>query len=239
LIVRDLDVHYGPLQAVRGLSFRVDEGQTVTLLGANGAGKTSVIRAICGLVPVRGRSLEYGGRTLNGLRPDERVVRGIATVPEGRDLFRSLTVEENLRMGAYRRRHRAGIAADLAWIYDLFPVLGTRRRQHAGTLSGGQGQMLAIGRALMAAPRLLLLDEPSHGLAPLVVEEIFQLIVRLHSERTLSILLVEQNASKALTAASYGYVLEAGSLALEGPTERLQHDARVRALYLGGDKEAY
>jgi branched-chain amino acid transport system ATP-binding protein len=233
LIARDLDVFYGPLQAVRRLSFSVDEGQIATLLGANGAGKTSVIRAICGLVPVRGGTVEYG-RRLNGLRPDARVALGIATVPEGRELFRSLTVEENLRIGAFRRHDRAAIAADLAWVYDLFPILAARRRQLAGTLSGGQGQMLAIGRALMTAPRLLLLDEPSHGLAPLIVDEIFTLIPRLREERGLSILLVEQNANKALSVASYGYVLETGSLALEGPTAHLQHDPRVRALYLGG-----
>ena len=234
MIARDLDVSYGRLQAVRALSFDVDDGQIVALLGANGAGKTSVIRAVCGLVPVAGGSLEFGQRRLDGLRPDARVALGIATVPEGRELFRSLTVEENLRMGAYRRRGRAAITADLGWIYDLFPVLAARRRQPAGTLSGGQGQMLAIGRALMAAPRLLLLDEPSHGLAPLIVDEIFALIPRLRDERSLSILLVEQNATKALTVASYGYVLETGSLALEGPTATLLHDPRVRALYLGG-----
>jgi branched-chain amino acid transport system ATP-binding protein len=219
---------------VRRLSFQVEEGQIVTLLGANGAGKTSVIRAVCGLVPVPGDPLTYSGRPLNHLRPEMRVALGIATVPEGRELFRSLTVDENLRLGAFRRRDRAAVARDLAWVYDLFPVLAARRKQFAGTLSGGQGQMLAIGRALMAAPRLLLLDEPSHGLAPLIVDEIFALIPRLRAERALSILLVEQNANKALTVASYGYVLEAGSLALEGPTKQLLRDPRVRALYLGG-----
>jgi branched-chain amino acid transport system ATP-binding protein len=234
LIARDLDVSYGRLRAVRSLSFCVDEDQIVALLGANGAGKTSVIRAVCGLVPIPGGSLEYGGRRLNGLRPDTRVALGIATVLEGRELFRSLTVDENLRMGAFRRRDRRAIAADLAWIYDLFPVLAAGRRQLAGTLSGGQGQMLAMGRALMAAPRLLLLDEPSHGLAPLIVDEIFSLIPRLRAERSLSILLVEQNANKALSIASYGYVLETGTLALEGPTAELLRDPRVRALYLGG-----
>jgi branched-chain amino acid transport system ATP-binding protein len=234
LIARDLDVFYGRLQAVRSLTFCVEEGQIVTLLGANGAGKTSVIRAVCGLVPVPAGSLEYAGRQLNTLRPDARVALGIATVLEGRELFRSLTVDENLRMGAFRRRDRRAIADDLAWIYDLFPVLATRRRQLAGTLSGGQGQMLAMGRALMVAPRLLLLDEPSHGLAPLIVDEIFALIPRLRAERLLSILLVEQNANKALSVASYGYVLETGMLALEGPTAALLHDPRVRALYLGG-----
>jgi branched-chain amino acid transport system ATP-binding protein len=219
---------------VRSLSFCVEEGQIVTLLGANGAGKTSVIRAVCGLVPASGDSLNYAGRRLNHLRPEARVALGIATVPEGRELFRSLTVEENLRMGAFRRRDRAAVARDLVWVYQLFPVLAARRKQFAGTLSGGQGQMLAMGRALMAAPRLLLLDEPSHGLAPLIVDEIFALIPRLRADRALSILLVEQNANKALTVASYGYVLETGSLALEGPTKQLLHDARVRALYLGG-----
>lgn len=234
LTVHDLDVFYGRLQAVRRLSLEVNEGQVVTLLGANGAGKTSVIRAVAGLIPISGATLAFEGQRLHGLRPDVRVRRGIATVPEGRDLFRSLSVAENLRMGAYRRRDRVGIQQDLDWIYGVFPALAAKRATSAGSLSGGQGQMLAIGRALMSAPRLLLLDEPSHGLAPNLVDEIFRLIPRLQAERRLSILLVEQNANKALTAASYAYVLEAGSLALQGPTSELVHNARVRALYLGG-----
>lgn len=234
LTVRNLDVFYGRLQAVRDVSFSLADGQIVTLLGANGAGKTSVIRAVCGLVPARPGTIELDGRDISGKGPDRRVRLGIATVPEGRDLFRSLSVEENLRAGAFTRRDRAQITRDIAWVYGLFPALAKKRTALAGTLSGGQGQMLAISRALMANPRLLLLDEPSNGLAPNLVEDVFRTIRRLHEERGLSILLVEQNANKALTVASYGYVLENGVLSLEGPTADLVHDPRIRALYLGG-----
>jgi branched-chain amino acid transport system ATP-binding protein len=234
LSVRELDVFYGRLQAVHGVSLDVDRGQIVALLGANGAGKTSVIRAVSGLVPVSGKSVAFDGRWLGHMRPGRRVALGIATVPEGRELFRSLTVAENLRMGAYLRRDKAGIRRDLDWIYDLFPALAVKRGASAASLSGGQGQMLAIGRALMANPRLLLLDEPSHGLAPNLVDEIFRLIPRLAGERNLSILLVEQNANQALLVSHYAYVLETGTLALHGPTAQLVHDPRVRALYLGG-----
>ena len=234
LSVRDLDVYYGRLHAVRSVSLEVPEGTIVTLLGANGAGKSSVLRAVAGLVDSPRGSILFGGHDLTRIRPERRVFMGVSTVPEGRELFGSLTVHENLRMGAYRRRDGPRIQRDLDWVYELFPALAKRRNTHAGTLSGGQGQMLAIGRALMANPKLLLLDEPSHGLAPNLVEEIFALIPRLCEERKRSILLVEQNANKALTVASYGYVLETGNLALEGPTADLVHDPRVRALYLGG-----
>jgi branched-chain amino acid transport system ATP-binding protein len=211
----------------------VDEGQAVALLGANGAGKTSVIRAICGLAPAARGAILFDDRPIGSLRPEQRVRLGIGTVPEGRELFSSLTVEENLVVGAYLRA-RNDAKRDLEWVYSLFPALRTKRRARAGTLSGGQGQMLAIGRALMASPRLLLMDEPSHGLAPLLVEEIFNLIPRLQAERSLSLLLVEQNANKALGAATYGYVLETGVLALEGPSADLVRNEQIRALYLGG-----
>jgi branched-chain amino acid transport system ATP-binding protein len=234
LTVRDLDVYYGGLQAVRTLSLRVEEGQLVTLLGANGAGKTSVIRAIAGLVRVPGDGIAFDGRNIDRLRPARRVSLGIATVAEGRELFPSLTVAENLRMGAYRRRDRQSIRRELDWIYGMFPPLSAKRGDRSASLSGGEGQMLAIGRALMSGPRLLLLDEPSHGLAPLVVKQIFDLVTRLTKERNLAILLVEQNAHLALAVASYGYVLEAGVLSLEGPTTELVRDPRVRQLYLGG-----
>lgn len=234
LSVTSLEVSYGPLRAVRDLTFEVAEGQTVALLGANGAGKSSTIRAICGLVAPTAGEVMFEGRSLRGLRPEARVRRGIATVPEGRELFQSLTVEENLLMGAYLRRDTVAVRRDLDWVLDLFPDLKERLQTRAGTLSGGQGQMVAIGRALMAAPRLLLLDEPSHGLAPLLVDAVFGAIGRLRKERNLSLLLVEQNASMALTAASYGYVLETGGVALHGPTSRLSADPAVRALYLGG-----
>lgn len=234
LSAHNLDVHYGRLHAVRNLSFQVEEGQIVALLGANGAGKTSVIRAVCGLIRVPGNPLVLRGRSLRRVSADRRVTLGIATVPEGRELFPSLSVQENLQMGAYRRRDRAAVRYDLDWVLDLFPPLAERRRVAAATLSGGQGQMLAIGRALIANPTLLLLDEPSQGLAPNLVDEIFRLLPRLRTERSLSILLVEQNATKAFGVASYGYVLEAGELQLEGPTDKLKHDPRVQALYLGG-----
>jgi branched-chain amino acid transport system ATP-binding protein len=234
LRARNLDVYYGRLHAVRDLSFEVETGQIVTLLGANGAGKTSVIRAVCGLIPIPGNPFEFRGRSLRRITADRRVILGIATVPEGRELFPALSVQENLLMGAYRRRDRTQVKRDLAWVLETFPALGERTRSAAASLSGGQGQMLAIGRALMANPTLLLLDEPSLGLAPKLVEEIFRLLPRLQAERSLSILLVEQNVNKAFAVASYGYVLEAGELALEGPIATLKHDPRVRTLYLGG-----
>ena len=221
------------MRAVQGLSFSIDEGQAITLLGANGAGKTSVVRAICGLIPVADGAILLDDRPIGSLRPEQRVRLGIGTVPEGRELFASLTVEENLLVGAYLRP-RNEARRDLEWVYSLFPALQAKRRARAGALSGGQGQMLAIGRALMGSPRLLLMDEPSHGLAPLLVEEIFDLIHRLRTERSLSLLLVEQNANKALGAASYGYVLETGVLALEGSSADLAKNERIRALYLGG-----
>lgn len=227
-------MYYGHLQAVRDLSLRVEDGQVVALLGANGAGKTSVIRAISGLVATPDHAITFDGTPLRHMRADRRARLGIATVPEGREIFSSLTVAENLKMGAYRRRDGSGVRADLKWVYALFPALAEQRNAAAAALSGGQGQMLAIGRALMSRPRLLLLDEPSHGLAPILVEEIFALLARLQRERELSILLVEQNANKALAVASYGYVLETGILALEGPTSELARDPRVRQLYLGG-----
>jgi branched-chain amino acid transport system ATP-binding protein len=234
LELSDVHTYYGSIQALKGISLDVREGEIVTLLGANGAGKTSVIRAVAGLVPVAGEHILYDGQWLDHSRPGRRVGLGIATVPEGRDLFHSLTVAENLRMGAYLRRDRTAIKRDLDWIYDLFPPLAAKKNANAATLSGGQGQMLAIGRGLMADPRLLLLDEPSHGLAPNLVDEVFDLIPRLRRERNLSILLVEQAANRALAVADYGYVLETGTLALQGPTVELKHDPRVRALYLGG-----
>ena len=232
LTVRNLNVFYGPLQAVRDLSFDVPESEIVTLVGSNGAGKTSVIRAVAGLVPVRRATVELDGKSMVSKRPEGRVRLGLATVQENRELFGSLSVDENLRMGGYHRTDL--LAYDLAFVYDLFPALASRRHLRAGALSGGQGQMLALGRALMSAPTLLLLDEPSHGLAPNLVDEMFHLIPRLVRERDLSILLVEQNAGKALKVASYGYVLETGSLSLQGSSQELSRNPRVKQLYLGG-----
>lgn len=234
LNVRELSVSYGSLRAVRDLSFQVDSGQVVALLGANGAGKTSVIGALSGAVAGVSGDLEYRGLDLRRVPARRRVGYGIATVPEGRRLFPSLSVAENLKIGAFHRSDRKGIRRDLEWVYTLFPPLAEKQRQSAAALSGGQGQMLAIGRALMADPRLLLLDEPSNGLAPNLVNEIFSLVPVLQRDRQLAILLVEQNANQALRVASYGYVLEAGALALEGTTRELAKDSRVRRLYLGG-----
>jgi branched-chain amino acid transport system ATP-binding protein len=233
LEVRRLDVTYGHLWAVRGLSLEVGEGQVVALLGANGAGKSSTLRAIAGLVAARGEML-FRGRLLHSLRADRRVGLGIATVPQGRELFRTLSVAENLMLGAYRRHDRRAERRDLSWIYDLFPVLAERRAMAAGALSGGQAQMLAIARALMAGPSLLLLDEPSEGLAPKLVDQLFRLLPHLQEERKLAMLLVEQNAHRALQVAGHAYVLENGAVALEGASAELARDPRIKRLYLGG-----
>lgn len=233
LEARDLSVFFGSLQAVRGVSLRVPRGTIVALLGANGAGKSSVLRALCGLIPARGMIL-LDGLPIGALRPGRRVERGMAAVQEGRDIFPSLSVEENLLVGAYLRRDRTAVRRDLMEMYDLFPLLAPRRKELAGALSGGGARMLAIARALMTSPRLLLLDEPSHGLAPAAVDTLFALIPRLHASRDLTVLLVEQNANRALQVASHGYVLQNGCVELEGPTDRLSVDPQVQALYLGG-----
>jgi len=232
LTARNLDVFYGRLQAVRNVSFRVEQGQLVTLLGANGAGKTSIIRAVAGLVRIPAGCLDLDGHDLHSLRSDQRVALGIGTVPEGRELFRSLTVEENLKVGAYRRHNRSEIAADLDWIDSRFPALRAKRKQGAGSLSGGQGQMLAIGRALMTRPRLLLLDEPSHGLAPILVEEIFALIPRLQAEHGLSILLVEQTLRLAARICGRAYLMQRGRIVGTETSDELARSAR--RVYLAG-----
>jgi branched-chain amino acid transport system ATP-binding protein len=235
LEVERLSVAYGAIQALRGVSLRVPEGSVVALIGANGAGKTTLLRAISGLLPAGGGRIAFQGRELAG-RPAEEVVRaGISHVPEGRQNFSVLTVRDNLLIGAYpvyRRQGRAGIQADLERVFELFPVLRDRQRQLAGTLSGGEQQMLAIGRVLMARPRLALLDEPSMGLAPRVVQEILRQIRRLPAAGT-TVLLVEQNARSALAIADRGYVLETGRVVLEGSAEELRGDARVQTAYLG------
>jgi branched-chain amino acid transport system ATP-binding protein len=234
LTLSKLNVHYGSLPAVHGLSLQVLAGQVVALLGANGAGKTTTLRAVMGLLPATTGAISFDGRSLAGLPPEQRVRLGLALVPEGRKLFNSLTVEENLRAGAYVRRDRRRVNEDLERIYSFFPDLRERRTLPAASLSGGQGQMLAIGRALMAAPRLLLLDEPSHGLAPRLVDQLFTLIARLNREHGMAVLLVEQNAARALELAEYGYILQHGQLALEGSSTELRRSEAVRMLYLGG-----
>ncbi len=234
LKVNGLSVAYGGLHALSGVSLEVSEAEFVTLVGPNGAGKTTLMRAICGAAPVSGGSIEYRGRAIDALPPHARARLGIAHVPEGRRVFASLTVQENLELGAYRAPARRGRAEALAGVFELFPVLHQRRRQLAGSLSGGEQQMLAIGRGLMARPDLLLLDEPSQGLGPRIVENIFEAIARIRRERRLTILLVEQRVVEALELCDRGYVLETGRLVLEGGREALLADPRVQHAYLGG-----
>jgi branched-chain amino acid transport system ATP-binding protein len=232
LTVDGLETFYGSIQALKGVSFEVPEGSIVTLLGANGAGKSTTLKSISGLVPPARGTVTFTGRRIDGL-PSEQIVRlGISHVPEGRELFPELTVLENLRMGAYTRTDKRAIERSLEQAQAHFPILAERRLQLAGTLSGGEQQMLAIGRALMAEPRLLLLDEPSLGLAPMLVEEIFRIIREIHDNGT-TVLLVEQNANKALSIADYGYVLETGTVSLAGDSRQLLRDDHVRRAYLG------
>ena len=235
LDVRDLSVSYGKVEAVHGVSLAIDHGRIVAVIGPNGAGKTTLLGALVGLLPSRGEIL-YDGRSLEERPVEERVASGLCLVPERRELFAAMSVADNLELGAFARRRagRAAIAAARDEIYARFPRLSERRHQLAATLSGGERQMLALGRALMATPRLLLLDEPSLGLAPLMVKEIFGIVARLR-ETGVAILLVEQNAHAALQVADYGYVLETGNVAMEGESAALAGDPRVAATYLGRD----
>jgi branched-chain amino acid transport system ATP-binding protein len=227
----NLEVHYGGIAAVRGISFAVEAGELVCLIGANGAGKTSTLKALARMLPARGE-IHYRRERLDRLPSHALIRRGLALVPEGRGIFARLTVAENLAMGAYHRADRAGIADDLARIYDMLPRLKERATQVAGTLSGGEQQMLAIGRALMGRPRLLLLDEPSMGLAPLMVEKVFE-VIRAVAAQGVTILLVEQNARLALQTCGRGYVMESGQITLADSAASLLADPRVRAAYLG------
>ncbi len=233
LRLANIETGYGPVQAIRGVSLEVRAGAIVTVLGANGAGKTTILKTISGIVDPSKGTVEFDGEPIQGRDPDWIVRRGISHVPEGREVFPLLSVRDNLMMGAYTRGDRAGVAADLERMYGYFPILAERQRQEAGQLSGGQQQMLAIARALMARPRLLLLDEPSLGLSPLLVREIFAMIRRVNREQGTTMLLVEQNASVALAHADHGYVLEVGRIVLEDTCERLMHNADVREFYLG------
>jgi branched-chain amino acid transport system ATP-binding protein len=230
LELSDVTVRYESTPALRGVSVTVEEGEIVTLLGANGAGKTTTLRAISGLVRPSSGSLRFEGHDLSVLAPHQVVALGIGHAPEGRRIFPRMSVVENLEMGAYQKR--GNLAKDMQRVFDLFPELTDRRRQIGGTLSGGEQQMLSIGRALMSEPRLLLLDEPSMGLAPMVVSRIFEVIKGI-SDRGVTILVVEQNAAKALALAQRGYVLETGSIAMSGPADVLIRDPKVRAAYLG------
>jgi branched-chain amino acid transport system ATP-binding protein len=233
LSVEDLHVSYGKVEAVSGVSLEMQAGQIVTVIGPNGAGKTTLLAALMGLLPARG-GIRYQGDDFSGLLTEERVRRGICLVPERRELFTEMTVEDNLILGAYTRwRERTAVERDLAEVYARFPRLSERRTQLAGTLSGGERQMLSLGRALMTKPRLLLLDEPSLGLAPLLVREIFRIVTALR-DLGVSILLVEQNARAALETADFGYVLETGSIVHSGKAADLIHDPKVVASYLGG-----
>ena len=232
LALARLEVAYGGIQAVKGIDIEVAEGELVCLIGANGAGKTTTLKGICGLLPVKAGRISYRGEDVTG-RAAFRLVRdGLAMVPEGRGVFGALTIEENLAMGAYIRNDKAGVAADIERVYGLFPRLKERRRQTAGTLSGGEQQMLAMGRAMMSRPRMLLLDEPSMGLAPLMVQKVFETIMTISGEGV-TILLVEQNAKLALEVSQRGYVMESGEVTLAGEARALLHDPKVRAAYLG------
>lgn len=236
LKLKDLEVSYGAINALKGISLKVPQGKIITLIGANGAGKSTTLRSIVGLAKAQNGHISYNDKELIGLKPKEIVKRGITLVPEGRRIFTNLTVLENIKIGAYMRNDKPEIEKDIAWVYSLFPRLKERHWQLAGTLSGGEQQMLAVGRALMARPRLLMMDEPSLGLAPLVVKEIFNIINKIH-EDGITILLIEQNANLALKIADYGYVLETGKIVLEGTGKELLENETVKEAYLGKKKE--
>lgn len=233
LEIRDLTVRYGGIQALHGISLSVPQGSIVTLIGANGAGKSTTLRTVSGLVTPSAGSICFDGMEISGQPAHRIVAAGLAHVPEGRLVFPELSVKENLRMGAYLRRDRKGIAEDLEWVCEFFPRLKERLTQQAGTLSGGEQQMLAIGRALMGRPRCLMLDEPSLGIAPLLTETIFTRLVDLNRERGMTMLLVEQNASLALRVSHHAYVLESGRIHLEGPSAEIRKRPEVKAAYLG------
>ncbi|MFJ4712374.1 ABC transporter ATP-binding protein [Streptomyces sp. NPDC088785] len=234
LEVEDLKVAYGKIQAVKGISFTVEEGQVVTLIGTNGAGKTTTLRTLSGLLkPVSGK-ITFAGTPLNAVPAHKIVSMGLAHSPEGRRIFPRLTIAENLQLGAFLRKDTAGVQKDIQRAYDLFPILGERRKQAAGTLSGGEQQMLAMGRALMSQPKLLMLDEPSMGLSPIMMQKIMSTIAELKAQGT-TILLVEQNAQAALSLADQGHVMEIGSIVLSGSGQDLLHDESVRKAYLGED----
>lgn len=232
LTVDSLNVHYGVIHALHDVSLEVKEGEIVTLIGSNGAGKSTTLLALSGLLQPSSGTITFNGKDVKTLAPHERVVAGLVQVPEGRRVFSSMSVAENLDLGSYTRRDKAQVAADLKEVYDLFPRLAERKKQAAGTMSGGEQQMLAVGRALMSRPRLLLLDEPSLGLAPLLVKEIFNVIRRIR-DRGVTVLLVEQNAHLSLEIADRAYVLEIGRVIMEGPAQQIAGDPRVKEAYLG------
>lgn len=232
LKLEDLHVHYGGIHALKGISLDVEKNKIITLIGSNGAGKSSTLRAISGLVNPSGGIISYKGEDITKTKTTEKVKKGITLIPEGRRVFSNLTVYENLLLGAYLRNDKVEIDKDIEYVYNLFPRLKERLWQHAGTLSGGEQQMLAIGRALMARPELLMMDEPSLGLAPLVVKDVFNIIKEIH-RNGMTILLIEQNANAALNIADYGYVLETGKIVLQGPGIELAENEEVKKAYLG------
>ena len=234
LEVEDLRVAYGKIEAVKGISFSVEAGSVVTLIGTNGAGKTTTLRTLSGLLKPAGGRIRFDGRTLRGYRADRIVSLGLAHSPEGRHIFPRMTIEDNLRLGAYLRTDKEGIERDIKRYYELFPILGERRKQASGTLSGGEQQMLAMARALMSRPKLLMLDEPSMGLSPIMMQKIMATIAELKAQGT-TILLVEQNAQAALSLADQGHVMEVGRIVLSGSGQDLLHDESVRKAYLGED----
>jgi branched-chain amino acid transport system ATP-binding protein len=234
LQVDNLESYYGPIMAIRGVSLEVRQGQIVTVLGANGAGKTTLLKTISGIMDPEKGTVRLEGREIQGMEPDKVVRQGITHVPEGREVFPLLSVGENLMMGAYTRNDTAAIRADLDMVYGYFPILRERAHQPAGTLSGGQQQMLAIGRGLMARPKIMLLDEPSLGLSPLLVKEIFAIIRRLNKEQGVTMMLVEQNAKVALNVADHGYVMEIGRIVMNGPAAKLAASKDIQEFYLGG-----
>jgi branched-chain amino acid transport system ATP-binding protein len=233
LTVSNLETYYGPIVAIRGVSFSVPRGKIVTILGANGAGKTTILKTISGVMDPQKGTVALEGREIQGMDPDKVTRLGLTHVPEGREVFPFLTVHENLRMGAFTRSDAGDIARDLETVYDYFPVLAARAGQSAGSLSGGEQQMLSISRALMARPKMMLLDEPSLGLSPKLVKEIFDIIVRINRERGVTVLLVEQNANMALHVADYGYVLEVGRIVMEDACDRLLEKDDIKEFYLG------
>ncbi|RPE73000.1 amino acid/amide ABC transporter ATP-binding protein 2 (HAAT family) [Tibeticola sediminis] len=232
LKVKGVKVAYGGIQAVKGVDFEVHEGELVSLIGSNGAGKTTTMKAIAGTLPINAGDIEYLGKSIRGQGPWDLVKQGLAMVPEGRGIFTRMTIVENLLMGAYIRSDKAGIASDMERVFTIFPRLRERKDQLAGTMSGGEQQMLAMGRALMSRPKVLLLDEPSMGLSPIMVDKIFEVVKEVHGQGV-TILLVEQNASRALSIADRGYVMDSGQITMSGPARAMLDDPKVRAAYLG------
>ena len=233
LAASNIETYYGPIMAIRGVSFAVPESTIVTILGANGAGKTTILKTVSGVMDPQKGTVAFAGREIQGLDPDKIMRLGLSHVPEGREVFPFLSVRDNLKMGAYTRKDGDEVARDLEMVYDYFPVLRARAEQRAGQLSGGEQQMLAISRALMGRPRLMLLDEPSLGLSPKLVKEIFDIILRINRERGVTVLLVEQNANMALHLADYGYVLEVGRIVMEDRCARLLEKEDIKEFYLG------